>query len=379
MQVEAWLQRAAVSSPTRIALETPQARVSYRELAQLAVAGASDLRERGVCPGDRVAIVLPAGIDFAQALHACMLVGAIAVPIDPRLTAEERQSIVADVVLVDRPLRTPAPVEEVEWETVLDGFGHELDAVCAVIHTSGTTSAPRPIELTYGNFLWSALGSSVALGVDPEERWLCAMPLSHVGGLSILIRSAIYATTAVVHERFDTIEVLRALRQGDITLVSLVSTTLARLLDAGLRDPPLLRWALTGGGPLAPALLERAHAAGVPAVATYGLTEACSQVSTGGPPLFCTRIELAGDGEILVSGPTVAPGSLGPDGRLHTGDLGELDANGSLHVSGRKADTIISGGENVAPSEVEAVLEAHPSVIEAAVLGRHDPQWGRPL
>ena len=376
MQVEAWLQRAAGSAPTRTALETPQARVSYRELAQLAIAGASDLRERGVCPGDRVAIVLPAGIDFAQTLHACMLMGAIAVPIDPRLTPHERESIMAGAVLVDRPLCAPVPAEEGEWETVLDGFGHDLDAVCAVIHTSGTTSAPRPIELTYGNFLWSALGSSVALGVDPQERWLCAMPLSHVGGLSILIRSAIYATTAVVHERFDTIEVLRALRQGNITLVSLVSTTLARLLDAGLRDAPSLRWALTGGGPLTPALLERAHAAGVPAVATYGLTEACSQVSTGGPPLFCTRIELAEDGEILVSGPTVAPGALGADGRLHTGDLGEIEANGSLRVSGRKADTIISGGENVAPIEVEAVLEAHPSVIEAAVLGRPDPQWG---
>src|ERR1700726_1188256 len=113
MQVEAWLQRAAVSSPTRIALETPQVRVSYRELAQLAIAGASDLRERGVCPGDRVANALSAGIGFAPALHACMLVGAIAMPIDSRLTAEERQSIVAGVVLVDRPLRTPNPAEEV--------------------------------------------------------------------------------------------------------------------------------------------------------------------------------------------------------------------------------------------------------------------------
>ncbi|MGA9285502.1 MAG: AMP-binding protein [Solirubrobacteraceae bacterium] len=402
MQVEAWLHRASVSAPTRTALETPQARVSYRELSQLAIAGASDLRERGVRPGDRVAIALPAGIEFAQALHACMLVGAVAVPIDLRLGTEERESIVAGGVLVDRPLRVPASAEVLESDlrapasaevlgsdlrapasaevlesdTIVDGAGHELDSVCAVIHTSGTTSAPRPIELTYGNFLWSALGSSVALGVDPDERWLCAMPLSHVGGLSILIRSAIYATTAVVHERFDTAEVLRALRQDDITLVSLVSTTLARLLDAGLRDPPSLRRALTGGGPLAPALLERAQAAGVPAVATYGLTEACSQVSTGGPPLFCTRIELDVDGEILVGGPTVAPGSLGADGRLHTGDLGEIDANGCLRVSGRKADTIISGGENVAPSEVEAVLEAHPSVIEAAVLGRPDPQWG---
>jgi len=389
MQVEAWLQRAAGSAPTRTALETRDARLSYRELAQLAAAGARELRERGVRRGERVAIALPAGVEFAQALHACMLVGAVAAPIDPRLKPRERESVVAGGLLLDRPLRRPAPEQaragtrskaasppEPESETILEGFTHDLDAACAVIHTSGTTSAPRPIELTYGNFLWSALGSSVALGVDPEERWLCAMPLSHVGGLSILVRSAIYATTAVIHERFDTPLVMRALRQEGMTLVSLVSTTLARLLDAGLREPPSLRWALTGGGPLPPALLERAHAAGVPAVATYGLTEACSQVSTGGPPLFCTRVQLGPDGEILVGGPTVAPASLGADGWLHTGDLGEIDADGALRVIGRKADTIISGGENVAPVEVEAVLEAHPSVIEAAVLGRPDPQWG---
>ncbi len=226
-----------------------------------------------------------------------------------------------------------------------------------MIHTSGTTSAPRPVELTYGNFLWSALGSAVALGVDPKERWLCALPLSHVGGLSILVRSAIYATTAVVHERFDTQRALGALLDEDITLVSLVSTTLARLLDAGLRNPPSLRFALTGGGPVPDALVERAHEAGVPVSPTYGLTEACSQVTTNGPPLFCTRVLIDENGEILVAGPTVARSALAADGRLHTGDLGYIDEHGALHVSGRASDTIVSGGENVAPSEVEAVLE----------------------
>ncbi len=279
---------------------------------------------------------------------------------------------------------------------------HDLDAIAAVIHTSGTTSTPRPIELSYGNFLWSALGSAVALDLDPGERWLCALPVSHVGGLSILVRSAIYATTAVVHERFDTDLVLRALRDQNVTLVSLVSTTLARLLDAGLELPRSgsaggapLRHALTGGGPVPDALVRRARAAGVPVSSTYGLTEACSQVSTGGPPLFCTRVRIGGApgdgelehpagkpgadapvGEILVSGPTVAPGSRDPDGWLHTGDLGSLDEHGFLRVTGRVADTIVSGGENVAPAEVEAVLEAHPDVLEAAVLGRPDPTWG---
>jgi O-succinylbenzoic acid--CoA ligase len=246
-----------------------------------------------------------------------------------------------------------------------------------VIHTSGSTSAPRPVELTYANFLWSALGSGVALGVDPRERWLCALPLAHVGGLSILLRSAIQATTAVIHERFDTDRVLGALRQQQITLVSLVATTLARLLDAGLSEPPALRHALTGGGPVPEALVRRALAAGVPVTATYGLTEACSQVSTAGPPLFCTRVRIDPScGEILVAGPTVAPAAAAADGWLHTGDLGELDRHGWLSVGGRAAETIVTGGENVAPAEVEAALESHPDVLEAAVVGREDERWG---
>lgn len=257
-----------------------------------------------------------------------------------------------------------------------------------MIHTSGTTAAPRPVELSYGNVLWSALGSAVALGLDPQERWLCALPLAHVGGLSILLRSAIYATTAVVHERFETEPVRDALQNGGVTLVSVVATTLTRLLDAGLEQPPALRCALTGGGPVPEALVARAHAAGVPVSLTYGLTESCSQATTtpvaeiarapssAGPPLFCTRLRIAGTGEILIAGPTVARASIAPDGWLHTGDLGQLDAGGRLRVRGRIADTIVSGGENVAPAEVEAVLEAHSQVLEAAVLGRPDPQWG---
>ena len=116
---------------------------------------------------------------------------------------------------------------------------------------------------------------------------------------------------------------------------------------------------------------------GVRTVATYGLTEACSQVTTGGPPLFCTRVRTGPAREILVAGPTVAPGAVAADGWLHTGDEGALDAEGNLTVTGRAGDTIITGGENVAPAEVEAVLAAHPGVAEAAVHGAPDAEWGQ--
>jgi len=385
MVVDGWLARAAASRPEHTALQTPAGSWTYAQLGSAACSGAAQLAVMGAVPGTRIGIALPGGLHFAQALHACLLLGAVAVPIDLRLSGEEQARIVAGCeVTVDESLGCELDAPRA---LSLDG-GHDLDATAVVIHTSGTTSAPKPIELTYGNFLWSALGSAVALGLDPRERWLCALPLAHVGGLSILLRSTIYATTAVLHERFDTDAVLRALREQDITLVSVVATTLARLLDAGLERPPSLRCALTGGGSVPAALLQRARAAGVPVSLTYGLTESCSQTTTtpvaeidrasasAGPPLFCTRVRIAADGEILVAGPTVAPAAAAPDGWLHTGDLGSLDVGGRLLVSGRKADTIVSGGENVAPAEVEAVLEAHPDVLEAAVLGRPDPRWG---
>ena len=400
MVVEGWLARAAAARPGRAAVQTPAGSWSYAELLAAARAGADELAGRGARAGERVAIALPGGLAFAQALHACLLLGAVAVPVDVRLTARERAHVACGAtVLVDEPLgRVAAPSRGgLARRARASGRGaHDLDATAVVLHTSGTSSSPRPVELTYGNFLWSALGSAVALDLDPRERWLCALPVSHVAGLSILLRSAIYATTAVQHERFETDRVLHALREHEITVVSLVATTLARLLDAGLRRPARLRCALTGGGPVPAALLERAHAAGVPVGLTYGLTEACSQVTTTprrslaregpvpGPPLFCVRARIAVDqprtdrsGEILVAGPTVAPGARRRDGWLHTGDVGFLDQHGRLHVSGRAADTIISGGENVAPAEVEAVLETHPDVLEAAVVGRSDAAWGQ--
>ena len=390
MVVDGWLARAATSRPDRTAIETPSGSWSYAELNKAARSGAATLARRGVGPGAHIGIALPSGLPFVQALHGSLLLGAVAVPIDLRLAEEERAQIEARCDTVVRDSLGKWSSAELPGSA---GTAHDLNNLALIIHTSGTTSAPRPIELTYGNLLWSALGSAVALGSDPEERWLCTLPLSHVGGLSILIRSTIYATTALLHERFETDRALHSLQQEGVTLVSLVATTLSRLLDAGLSHPPALRCALTGGGPVPPALIARARAAGIPVSLTYGLTETCSQATTtplaealsaegdggeatAGPPLFCTHLQIAPDGEILVKGPTVAPLAADSDGWLHTGDLGSLDERGRLRVTGRKADTIVSGGENVAPAEVEAVLEAHPLVLEAAVIGRSDPEWG---
>jgi O-succinylbenzoic acid--CoA ligase len=367
--MESWLARAARMHGGRAAVVTPAESLSYAELHARAAGVAGALRDRGVGPGDRVALAL-SSVDLVPALHACLLLGAVAVPIDLRLAAEERAA---------RQARARLVLEHPVIGSPIDGaYDPAPSEIATLMFTSGTTAGPKPVELSYDNWLWNALGSALALGLDPEERWLCPMPLAHVGGLSIQLRSAIYATTVVLHDRFDTELVLAALTDpgARVTLVSLVPTMLARLLDAGLREPPTLRRVLLGGGQIAPALLARAAAAGVPVSPSFGMTETCSQVATDGFALLGSELRIDGDGELLVRGRAVARGALSDDGWLHTGDLGELDDSGRLTIVGRKSDTIVSGGENVAPAEVEAALLEHPGVADVAALGRPDSEWG---
>lgn len=366
MLLDAWLPRAARAHPQRAAV----GQTTYAELHDRARGVAAQLHADGVRPGARVALALEPGEPFVAALHAVWGLGATAVPHDLRLTELERPP--ADLV-VDGV--EPGSGARRELASAM-----EAETIAVLLQTSGTSGTPKPVELSFGNFLWSALGSGVAVGYDPGDRWLSALPLAHVGGLSIVIRAAIGATGAVVHPGWDTDRVMHAIEHQGTTLISLVPTTLGRLLDAGLKHPPTLRCALLGGAPVPPTLQRRAARAGLPVSQTYGLTEATSQVTTqtpgdteddAGSPLFCTSVTLTAEGEICVAGPTVAGG-----GTLRTGDLGELDRFGRLTLVGRKADTIVSGGENVMPTEVEAVLAEHPTVAEAAVHGRPHPTWG---
>jgi O-succinylbenzoic acid--CoA ligase len=178
----------------------------------------------------------------------------------------------------------------------------------------------------------------------------------------------------VVHERFDAGRVRAELESGEVTLASLVPTMLRRVLAGGPVAAPRVRAILVGGGPVSDDLLR----CGLPVVPTYGMTETASSIALGSPgrPLRDVELSIGEGGEILARGPMVAPGTLGADGWLHTGDLGRLDEQGLLHVEGRMKELIVTGGENVAPGEVEAALLEHPAVEEVAVVGTPDPEWG---
>ena len=354
MRLDEWLTSAARARPDHVAVEVEGRALTYAELHERSDELA---RALAVAPGERVRAPARAELGFCTLLHALPRRGAALEPLPAVAHAP------------------PLP---------LGGAGEalrdELDpgAVHTVMHTSGTTGEPKAVELSFANHLASAEASGAALGTEPADRWLCPLPLHHVAGLNILIRCAIHRTTAVLHHGFELDRVRAVLEAGEVTLASMVPTMLERLRAAGLRAAPGLRTIALGGGPIPPGLLEWAAQAGIPVTPVYGMTETCSQVVAGVPgrPMRGVELRLGPEREILLRGPMIAAGALAPDGWLHTGDRGRLDANGLLEIDGRIKELIVSGGENVAPLEVENALLAHPAVAEAGVAGVPDPDWG---
>lgn len=420
-----WLAKRARLTPQRIGLEAGGEQYTFAQMHRNVAEVAALLAERGVGRGDRVALLLPNGTHFVWTVHALARLGAVSVPLNLRLAAPEMAAQIqeADVSLLvyhsslaqraaDLAHATRVPILCVDKESTHapppTATPFELDRPHTIIFTSGTTGRPKGAMLTFGNHWWSAVGSVLNLGLREGDKWLACVPLFHVSGLSILMRSVIYGIPAVVHERFEPARVNAAIEYGGVTIVSVVSNMLARLLDErGDRPyPPSFRCFLAGGGPVPEILLERCRELGVPVVQTYGLTETASQVVTlapedafrklgsAGKPLFPVEVRIALEGrdaepgeagEILVRGPNVMAGYYKrPEetaralrgGWLHTGDVGYLDDEGFLYVLDRRSDLIISGGENVYPAEVEAALASHPAVAEAAVIGREDADWG---
>ena len=373
-----FLSRSAGRRPDATAVAAAGQELTYAQLETRVARVAGRLRALGVGEGSRVATTLPAGLEFVVLMHSAWRAGAALVPLNTRLTAAElrlQREAAAAQLEVAEPLE---PGEAMAPRAALDP-----ESAATVVFTSGTTSRPKAVEHTVANHLASALASGKNLGVEPGDRWLCVLPLFHMGGLTIPIRSAIYGTAAELHPGFEEAAVLDALASGRVTLVSLVPTMLRRLVECGLERPPGLRAALLGGGPIPRDLLDWARETGFPAMPTYGMTETTSQIATARPgelaarPLAGVDLRIADGGEILVRGPQVSGGALAADGWLHTGDRGHLDEHGRLHVEGRIADTIVTGGENVACAEVEQALLSHPGVSDAAVAGVPDPEWGQ--
>jgi O-succinylbenzoic acid--CoA ligase len=366
-----------VGDRSELALIGDDRALTYAELGALV----ERARERWRAHRRPVALVATPSLDTIVDACALFELGVPVVPLHPRLPASERDAI----------------------ERAIDVELDEPRDVQAIVFTSGTTGAPRGALLERAAFAASARASARNLPWRDDDRWLLCMPLARIGGLSIVMRCLAARRAIVVHPRFDPHAVLASIARDAVTRLSVVPTMLHDLLAID-RDNALARTRaiLLGGAPAPRALLVECAARRVPVLTTYGLTEACSQVTTQAPrdpgivelgcgrPLDGTAIAIARDdgaasapdevGLIVVRAPTLMRGYLGapPIGDAFvTGDLGRIDERGVLHVVGRADDVVISGGENVHPAAVEAALVECTGVRAAIAFGVDDERWGQ--
>ncbi len=332
------------------------------------------LRER-----DLVAVALAPGPAWLDLVREVWSAGAALLPIDPRLPAPEAEALLG---LARPTLVVSERGGQPEWRRLEEGEPAQ-GGVVLVVHTSGTAGTPKLVQFERAAIDAAVASSTLALEATPHDPWLCCLPLSHVGGMLVLLRGVLLGARVSVHPAFDP-ERVRAEREA--VFVSLVPTMLGRLLDAGV-DLGRFRAMLVGGAHLSPDLRERAERTGARVIETYGLTESCGGVVYDGLPLPGVQTRVNADGGIELRGPTLMLGyrfdteatarAFTDDGWLRPGDAGEIDAEGRLHVIGRIDDLINTGGERVWPDEVEAVLRSHPKVAQVGVGGRLDPEWGQ--
>ena len=433
------LDRNADRSPDADAVIYRDTRLTHRELLGRVSALAAALQEAGVTKGDIVALLLSNRPEFLETALAVNRLGAAFLSLNVRLAEPELDYIIRHsgaVAIVTEPAfagpvtaiaaRLPSP-----WTVVWAGLDYEAllaghrDAVVPpvevgegdlhrLMYSSGTTARPKGVPISYGNFYWKTISHVAEFGINAADRTAMAGPMYHVGAFDLPgIGTWWVGGSLVILPRFDVADLLAAIEREQPTNVWLAPSMVNAILqspDLGAFDTTSIRF-ITGGGEKMPLpLIERLLAAFPCArfADAYGLTETVSgdtfndqphtlsKIGSVGKPVLHLDLKIAGPddapveagqaGEILLRGPKVVSGywnnpqataaAFTPDGWLRTGDIGHLDKDGYLYIDDRKKDMIVSGGENVATSEVERVLYEHEAVLEAAVVAMPDPRWG---
>jgi fatty-acyl-CoA synthase len=411
-----WIRDRARTTPERVAIDQDGRFVTYRELDEGSDALAASFRERGLRRGDRVATLSGSTPEHVQILYACAKAGLSLLPLSWRLSpaelryqledAEPALCLVEDVYaetaaatghVFERlgPLLGVRP-RDVPVDDAADGDGLLL------IYTSGTTGKPKGALLTHANCFWTNLSFDLTTGVSQDDVVLQVLPQFHVGGWNVQALLGWWKGARVILEReFEPARALHLIEEKRVTtMMGVPATYLFMAQQPGFADADLssLRRAVVGGAPMPEALLETWAARGVAIVQGYGLTEAAPNVlclppedavrklGCAGKPYPFVDVRLSPEDELQVRGPNVFPGywrndeataaAFTSDGWLRTGDVAGCDDEGFYRIKGRLKDMFISGGENVYPAEIEAVLHEHPRVEDAAVLGVPDERWG---
>jgi fatty-acyl-CoA synthase len=439
-----WLARRAARTPDRTAITFDGQARTYGALQSRIDNLALGLRDGGVRPGDRIGYLSQNHPSYFEALFATARLGAVFVPLNPRLTGAELsfqirdaglhtlicaagQQPIIDGIFDDLPLRRrmSTGAEAGTWEAYpdldLDGPPAEPfipgpvedDDTAVIMYTSGSTGVPKGAMLSHANLFWCNVNNHLGCDYIADEVTLCVLPLFHIGGLnSSALTTFQKGGEILLHAAFDPSAVLEALTTKRVTTmvgVPAMFQAITMLPEFETADLSALRFLVAGGAPVPESLVRLFLARDVLFQQGYGLTECSPQVlymdpgaaltkpGAAGRPGFFTDVRLVDPsgadvtgpdarGELLVRGPHVMTGywnrpeataaALDGQGWLRTGDIAQVDEQGYYRIVDRAKDLVISGGENVYPTEVENVLYGHGSVAEVAVIGAPDEKWG---
>ncbi len=405
-----WLDEANCIYPKKIAVIFNNEVLTYESLYNKSIEMARKLVNIGVKKGSHIGIYMENRLEFIYLIHALNKLEAVMIPFNIKLKDTELSNQInhvnPDIIISDKKIGEVKTISlkklskvdavNVEFKDFVD-----LSLSQGIIFTSGTTGTPKGVILSNNNHFSSAQSSAKVLGVEDRDVWLNCIPLYHVGGLEIVFRSCIYKIAFVLHQEFDEESIIDSIYKRKVSLISLVPTMLKRLIDNNSLIDTKLRCMLIGGAKCPQDLVERAIKLNLPLALTYGMTEATSQVATSfnqvalkplsvGPPLPGTEIRIVKKendiGEIEVKGSNISQGyykqgklnkEIFVDGFFKTGDVGYIDPDGDLFVLQRRVDLILTGGENVIPSEVEDIIKSHKLVFDCLVFGIDDGHWGQ--
>ena len=404
-----WLDSQINNNPDKIFIREGNKNYSYLDVYEIVKVYSRALLKSGIKRNDKIMICLPSGIGMVEAMLSCFDIGAIAVPISINMTSDEYKMIMDKIkpsMIItnwqEKKSFSKYPfllscIEELPniasgCSMIENIYENNNNDICVIILTSGTTSIPKAVQLTYGNFEMSCKNWNGFLLFEEKDQFLCCLPLNHIGGLAVIIRALIYGFSVNLISNFDAINVNNAISNNPVTIISLVPTMLKRILsiDEGLNSLQSLRYILLGGGPSPESLLDYCIENHLPIVKVYGMTETCSgtfglkvleephnKLYAGRPfPGIKAWIE---NGTIHISGDVVMAGYLNEEvvnGVHDSNDLGHMDDD-LLFLNIRRKDLIVSGGENINPIEVEEQLINMDGILDSAVVGEEDEEWGQ--
>ena len=404
-----WLQNQVIQNPHKLFIQEGERQYSFVDVGDMAATYSKALLKEGIKTQDRILIYLPSTVEFIEIVLACFEIGAIAAPISPMLIDSELEQIITTIqpklIITSWNQKLPdsrfpisvSCIEELPnassgCSVITNNYKKNIEDVCSIILTSGTTGIPKAVQLTYGNFEASCNNWNEFLQFQPNDQFLCCLPLHHIGGLAVMLRALMFGFSVNLVSTFEAKLVLGTIIKHPVTIISLVPTMLKRILDleGGLNALKSLRWILLGGGPSPEYLLDLSIREKLNIVKVYGMSETCSgtvglklldephKKLYAGRPFSSVKIWTEND-ELHISGPMVMKGYVGEvetNGTHTSHDLGRVDDDNLIFLDIRRKDLIVTGGENVNPLEVEKALLNIDGITDAAVVGVEDAEWG---